>query len=41
LLEEFDGPEAATLEFFGGSDGSHASGKSGAACLFDWPGWNL
>jgi len=23
LLDEFDGPQAAALEFFGGSDGSH------------------
>ena len=26
LLDQFDGPEAAALEFFGGPDGSHTIG---------------
>src|SRR5262249_24779091 len=40
LLDEFDGAEAAALEFFGGSDGSHTWSTSGTDHLFSWPSWS-
>lgn len=40
LVDEFEGPEAAALEFFGGPDRSHTIGTSGTVDLFGWPGWS-
>src|SRR5262245_3552469 len=40
LLDEFDGTDTATLEFFSGSDGSHTQYTSSTGLLFSWPGWS-
>jgi hypothetical protein len=40
LLDELHGPEAATLEFFGGPDGSHAVDTTQPAVGFSWLGWS-
>jgi hypothetical protein len=40
LLDEFDGPEAATLEFFSGPNRSQILNTSGTGGLFGWLGWS-
>lgn len=41
LLDEFNGTDTATLEFFGGSNGSHNTfNTSQTASRFNWLGWS-